>query len=576
MALARAAVQADTNNQAICQPESLAAKPSAIHAAADKHAKKIAVAVRYAFASGRAVVNRTTLAQARTAKQATAALAPAADAVSSALLEVLPSVLHAALVAGGEVGAAGLARQRLKAAELSTLAAFSFNPEHKNLDKWLASRVETLATQLSETTAKNIASVIARTFDESGLKTMAKWEDDLLQSIGSVERALSIAQTECLLGETVVDSAVVRAIHRRMYVGDIFEITTCGGRQFTATTNHPMLTSRGWVSAYEIQEGDSLICNTREQNHVSGHDPDIKNIPPTIIEIFNTALLYGSFERRPQTNKDFHGDGIDGEVDIACPFWQLSVGNFIPLYEPLIKQILPKSYTPSLRFCNTCGALLLINKSLCFCSRSDVDSITNQIAFDGAGVNTINFCDIFSVHAREVKFSNILGWQVINGLHVPAFCEERQPESVGSISHYSSFDNNESSKPQANPRFTSDLFECQAGKVELDNVLSIRVRKFSGHVYNLTTTHGYFTINGGIYTGNSMTAVNSGQRAAWNQAAEERLLRDPRRVWVAYPDACDLCDELNGERTDRDGIYPGDGGDGPPLHPACRCIEELG
>lgn len=41
--------------------------------------------------------------------------------------------------------------------------------------------------------------------------------------------------------------------------------------------------------------------------------------------------------------------------------------------------------------------------------------------------------------------------------------------------------------------------------------------------------------------------------------------------WLTAPDCCDLCDELDGEVVDLDEDFPNDGGDGPPLHPNCRC-----
>jgi hypothetical protein len=68
----------------------------------------------------------------------------------------------------------------------------------------------------------------------------------------------------------------------------------------------------------------------------------------------------------------------------------------------------------------------------------------------------------------------------------------------------------------------------------------------------------------------SMRASNEGQRQSWDQAVEKGLLSgDERREWIATNDStvCDDCDALDGETADLDGEYPGDGGDGPPLHP---------
>ena len=74
----------------------------------------------------------------------------------------------------------------------------------------------------------------------------------------------------------------------------------------------------------------------------------------------------------------------------------------------------------------------------------------------------------------------------------------------------------------------------------------------------------------------SMAAANEGNREAWDQAVEEGLLpEDAKKVWIAAEDACDDCAELDGEEVGLDEDYPGDGGDGPPLHPRCRCSEGI-
>jgi hypothetical protein len=73
-----------------------------------------------------------------------------------------------------------------------------------------------------------------------------------------------------------------------------------------------------------------------------------------------------------------------------------------------------------------------------------------------------------------------------------------------------------------------------------------------------------------------LTATNEGQRAAWDAAVDAGLLTgNERRAWIATPGACDECEALDGTTTDLDGVYPDDGGDGPPLHPNCRCTEGI-
>jgi hypothetical protein len=50
------------------------------------------------------------------------------------------------------------------------------------------------------------------------------------------------------------------------------------------------------------------------------------------------------------------------------------------------------------------------------------------------------------------------------------------------------------------------LCQAQPGEIEFDRVLLVVVREFIGHVYNLTTRHGYFASNG-YYVGNTEIAA---------------------------------------------------------------------
>lgn len=74
----------------------------------------------------------------------------------------------------------------------------------------------------------------------------------------------------------------------------------------------------------------------------------------------------------------------------------------------------------------------------------------------------------------------------------------------------------------------------------------------------------------------TMRAANEGQRQSWDQAVDKGLLEgDEKREWIVAEDACPECDVLDGQLADLDGQYPDDGGDGPPLHPNCRCTEGI-
>lgn len=74
-----------------------------------------------------------------------------------------------------------------------------------------------------------------------------------------------------------------------------------------------------------------------------------------------------------------------------------------------------------------------------------------------------------------------------------------------------------------------------------------------------------------------MTALGQGLRFLWQQATQAGELDGLERVWIVTPDdrLCPQCEPLDGARAEVGGAYPGEGGSGPPLHPACRCTEGL-
>lgn len=74
----------------------------------------------------------------------------------------------------------------------------------------------------------------------------------------------------------------------------------------------------------------------------------------------------------------------------------------------------------------------------------------------------------------------------------------------------------------------------------------------------------------------TQNAVHTGQREAWQQAADKKLFdpADTEKVWACDPDACPQCSPLDGEAVPFDEQFSA-GVDGPPLHIFCRCNQSL-
>lgn len=373
-------------------------------------------------------------------------------------------------------------------------------------------------------------------------------------------RALNISRTECLPGDTIIDSAVIEAIYRRWYEGAMIEIVTESGRHFSATPNHPMLTQRGWVAAGEIISGDNLICNTGQQHSCSAGNKDIQGRPTTLSKIFDSLSAVGISERRRGGKPDFHGDGMQGDIDILYPLRPLSIGSFTPIYEPLVKQFLAPTDPARAAICNSCGRLLSFDKQPCLCIRTDWNSHFFEPPLDSSMTNLQVFSNSGLGFTRQITSSDLLQVNIgsesliSNGL-VAGF------DSIfGREPTYTRTSNNFADNGFMGVEPLGNLFHSHTGTIEFDHVISVSLRPWRGHVYNLSTPYGYFTANQ-LYTGNTLRAYREATRLDYQ--ANDDILEG--WVWSSALDrrTCITCWALSGRvfKLNRQ----------MPAHPGCRC-----
>lgn len=373
-------------------------------------------------------------------------------------------------------------------------------------------------------------------------------------------RALTISRTECLPGDTLIDGAVIEAIYRRWYEGAMIEIVTESGRHFSATPNHPMLTNRGWVAAGEIVSGDNLICNAGEQYPRSAGNENIQGRPTTLSEIFDSLSTVGISERRRGGKPDFHGDGMQGDIDILYPFRPLSIGSFTPLYEPLVKQFLAPTDPARAAICNRCGRLLSFDKQPCLCIRTDRDSHFFEPSFDSSMTHLQVLSDSGLRFTRQVTLSDLLQVNVGSESFIPSGLIAGFDSIFSGEPTYTRMSNDFANNSFMGVEPLSDFFHGHTGTVEFDHAISVSLRPWRGHVYNLSTPYGYFTANQ-LYTGNTLRAYREATRLDY--LANDDLLDG--WVWSAACDrrTCITCWALHGRvyKLSRQ----------MPAHPQCRC-----
>jgi hypothetical protein len=341
--------------------------------------------------------------------------------------------------------------------------------------------------------------------------------EDTLNLTGSENwpaRARVIAVTECLPGDAVVDSARITAAYRRWYEGDWIEVRTESGNQFSGTPNHPVLTARGWVGLGALQEGDHLIRDSvQQQDPIVPLNPYVEAVPATIAEVFDSLSAVILPGRIGTGEPDFHGDGMEGYVDVLRPDRPLLLGDFSPVTQGRVEGVLEGSDVDSVMlaarghvFPKDVGPSQL--RGLADGSNGKSGRLYDET--DDAMARVEGSREGPGGFAAPVPLHDFLCWQGVTSW----------PDVVAELGGFAA--GPDDSSPEQDPVHRVGLVAEErgdspvghSGPVKLDDVVSVvRTHGYSGHVYNLTTMDGYFVSNG-VYTGNTNGTANAGWLAA--------------------------------------------------------------
>lgn len=382
--------------------------------------------------------------------------------------------------------------------------------------------------------------------------------------------AWRIVRTECLLGDTPVTGAMVRAAHRRWYDGNVVEIVTERGRKFTTTPNHPMLSRRGWVGSGELREGDDLVCYLGHEDSRSSRHQNVEAPPPTIAEVFDALSAVGVTRRHAGTEPDFHGDGRQGDVEVACSDRALEIGRFAAIHEPLGHDVFAPADPSRARFCRRCHRLLPSESSaVCRCSDGRPDLA--KPLDDGGRIHVEGASELHRALAGLVSIPEFVHRDISPESRVIASLEAKHG-GLGLSSEDAGLLGEGGDGAGFEPGSCGYSDAAEPGSVEFDRVVSLRIRHFSGHVYNLTTVDGYFAING-VYTGNTSYAYNAAKLDTFSQLRRDGLPSLKKKI-VAHFDRRTAPDSIavHGQIRDVDGpnSYFVDGDARVYQHPPAR------
>jgi len=292
-----------------------------------------------------------------------------------------------------------------------------------------------------------------------------------LGGVGSRTRSLKMPNDvqhpplhpNCLVGETTVVSPDKVAGLIASYDGPIVEIAFANSSRLTVTPNHMLLTPRGFARVASLCEGDDVIDGFALQRIVPS-DPNDDGNPTSIRDVVESlAETRGvSTSSVPVSPEDVHGDArfFQGNVDVVGTNGLLQHRMETATTKPMSEALLPgtNSEFQSFARCSNLSSVLL----------------TLGLASHG-GVGWRSECKAF--RRRESRHANLI--RLANGAYADASAEK--------VAAYPAPGNGE------------DLGEGEfrlSFDVPTTHVTSLRIRQFSGHVYDLQSRSGLYIANG--------------------------------------------------------------------------------
>lgn len=358
----------------------------------------------------------------------------------------------------------------------------------------------------------------------------------------------------CLPGDQLVRADRVRGGYRRWYDGELLTLTTKGGHRLSVTSNHPVLTHRGWVAAQELHTGDQLVCDSFAKRMAVGQ-PHVDDAPTPIAEIVRSLDQHGSTKRVVGVAVDFHGDGRDGQIDVVRANGQLGRHQHAARLKPLLElplgrfgEHLPagrsgsrlatefffrpshathgvmRSFRPSasLLRCHDGHAHAVGLTCVAALNASTHESRANRVAIDAESARKRQFA-----FAGEISLGDVMPGKI-----------DTQPSAGSSGWLADLFDQAFAERAEAAPQLARDLRERLATSDAFDELLVIDRQAFHGYVYNLETESG-------LYGAASLAVRNcrceldvseteDGWEVYWLDLGDERECTDCRQLAVQW------------------------------------------
>jgi hypothetical protein len=290
----------------------------------------------------------------------------------------------------------------------------------------------------------------------------------------------------CLPGDAKIDwFHDTEKAFRRWYDGPLVEIRTRSTRIFRATPNHPVLTSKGWMSIGALNEGDDVveICD----EGISSSELHANQAPPTFVDLFDAIWSRGfRQEVRDGMRPDFHGDGSDSQVDIVSVNGPLLFDSMAPLPEKCSEFALS---TPDIS--GSCQGLFEKNRHGPLSTTHRITASLANAVRNGVIRNRKLARKLGRAFASFIPPSQFAG---VERWHLLAMAESlSEVNETGITSLFQS--------GAADSQYRGDFINRLPFAAKTSDLISVNRYHFRGHVFNLQTASGW-------YVGNSIVTHN--------------------------------------------------------------------
>lgn len=378
----------------------------------------------------------------------------------------------------------------------------------------------------------------------------------------SLENTYLNIHPNCLVpGGSILCEGLVSA-SRRHYTGDVIRLVTARGNEITVTPNHPILTTKGFVAAGTLKEGDEIIEAAWKYRRLLRKAPNSINIPTGVEEIFHSFVkacdsTAFSVEGSPI---QFHGDGISNrKVDIVFPAsFGVGKGDIVSS-EPVAKNDLPPAHLRRLSFPSNSTATKVIIRALfpfyCFVSSFGLVGSIKTISINSKKLSNLrqrtsaSFGDLSKGHALIVKFKKLAKlfsvgfkkrWRDVAKLSTSLPVWQRHSKFI-----FSMFKRLNRNIIVSGDLSASDTFAIQRLKklfsddcFVISKLTHTETSYYDGYVYNLETQQGYYVYNN-IMTHNCLhsfvkyTTIGKSEKQIqkdkdFSNPALNPITRDPR------------------------------------------------